>query len=81
KQPYHTSILSGVGWVNKLLNGHPERIQCELGVHHHVFIVLLQLLHDGSINDSKHITLKEQLAIFLYGCVTGISICHLAEHF
>jgi hypothetical protein len=26
KQPYHTSILTGVGWVNKLLNGHPERI-------------------------------------------------------
>jgi len=26
KQPYHTSILTGVGWVNKLLNGHPEWI-------------------------------------------------------
>jgi hypothetical protein len=23
KQPYHTSILSGEGWVQKLLNGHP----------------------------------------------------------
>ena len=24
--PYHTSILSGQGWVEELLNGHPERI-------------------------------------------------------
>jgi hypothetical protein len=32
KQPYHTSILSGIGWVKELLTGHPDRIQCELGV-------------------------------------------------
>jgi len=81
KQPYHMSILTGVGWVNELLNGHPERIQCELGMHRHVFIILLQLLRNGRINDSKHVTLEEQLAIFLYTCVTGISVCHLAEHF
>jgi len=24
--PYHTSILSGQGWVEELLNGHSERI-------------------------------------------------------
>ena len=24
--PYHTSILSGEGWVQELLTGHPERI-------------------------------------------------------
>jgi len=24
--PYHTSILSGQGWVKELLNGHSERI-------------------------------------------------------
>ncbi|KAG2745671.1 hypothetical protein P692DRAFT_20682006, partial [Suillus brevipes Sb2] len=63
---YHTSILMGVGWVNELLNGHPERIRCEPGVHCHVFIVLLQLLCESGINDLKHITLEEQLAIFLY---------------
>jgi len=81
KQPYHTSILTGVGWVNKLLNGHPEQTRCELGMHCHIFIILLQLLRNGGINDSKHITLEEQLAIFLYACVTGISVCHLAERF
>jgi len=26
KEPYHTSTLSGIGWVNELLTSHPERI-------------------------------------------------------
>ena len=26
KQPYHTSALSGMAWVNELLTGHPDRI-------------------------------------------------------
>ena len=34
REPYHTSILTGEGWVMELLAGHPERICCELGVHH-----------------------------------------------
>ncbi|KAF9231496.1 hypothetical protein BU15DRAFT_56046 [Melanogaster broomeanus] len=32
--PYHTSILSGQQWVSELLDGHPGRIRCELGMHH-----------------------------------------------
>jgi hypothetical protein len=50
-------------------------------MHRHIFIILLQLLHNSRISDSKHVTLEEQLAIFLYACVTGISVCHLAERF
>ncbi|KAF8591703.1 hypothetical protein K439DRAFT_1326275 [Ramaria rubella] len=38
KIPYHTSALSGYGWVQELLNGHPEHIRCELGVHKSVFL-------------------------------------------
>ncbi|KAG2747862.1 hypothetical protein P692DRAFT_201663785, partial [Suillus brevipes Sb2] len=66
KQPYHTSALSGIDWVNELLNGHPERIRCELGVCRHIFIVLRDILRDGGITNSKHVMLEEQLAIFLY---------------
>jgi hypothetical protein len=33
KTPYHTSILTGEGWVLELLNGHPKQIHTELGVH------------------------------------------------
>ena len=40
KEPYHTSILSGQAWVEELLNGHPERIRTEFGVHRHVFLAL-----------------------------------------
>lgn len=81
KQPYHTSALSGMAWVNELLTGHPDRIRCELGVRRHVFYVLLNLLHDSGCRNSKYVMLEEQLAIFLYASVTGLSVCHLGEHF
>ncbi|KIM59697.1 hypothetical protein SCLCIDRAFT_81924, partial [Scleroderma citrinum Foug A] len=45
-KPYHTSILSGHGWVMELLTGHPECIRCELGMHAHVFEQLILELHD-----------------------------------
>jgi hypothetical protein len=76
KQPYHTSALSGIGWVNELLTGHPDRIQCELGVCRHVFYVLLNLLRNSGCKASKYVLLKEQLAIFLYASVTGLSVHH-----
>ena len=81
KQPYHTSALSGMAWVNELLTGHPDRIRCELGVRRHVFYVLLNLLHDSGCRNSKYIMLEEQLAIFLYTCVTGLSVRHVGERF
>jgi len=72
--PYHTSSLSGLGWVFELIAGHPDRIRCELGVHKDVFQgLILKLLKLGH-GDSRHITLEEQLAIFLYMCVTGLSV-------
>lgn len=81
KQEYHTSILSGHGWVLELLNGHPSRIRCELGVSHHVFDLLLSNLRGMGYEDSRHVKLEEQLAIFLYTCVTGLSIRHVGERF
>ncbi|KAJ8580964.1 hypothetical protein M405DRAFT_699533, partial [Rhizopogon salebrosus TDB-379] len=64
--PYHTSSLSRIAWVTELLTGHPERIKCELGVRRHVFDVLVNLLRQAGLKDSKYILLEEQLAIFLY---------------
>lgn len=81
KQPYHTSALSGTAWVTELLTGHPERIRCELGVRKHVFYVLINLLRQAGCRDSKHVPLEEQLAIFLYASVTGLSIRHIGERF
>jgi hypothetical protein len=81
KEPYHTSILSGYAWVQELLHGHPERIRTELGVHKDVFNALIEELRSMGHGDSKYVMLEEQLAIFLYTSVTGLSIRHVGERF
>jgi hypothetical protein len=81
KQPYHTSILSGEGWVQELLNGHPKRIQCELGVTKEVFLELIHELQSMGHTQSRYVSLEEQLAIFLYTSVTGLSVRHVGERF
>ena len=78
---YHTSALTGQAWVLELLNGHPERICCELGVCHEVFYALLNCLCSMGYSDSHEVMLEEQLSIFLYNCVTGLTIRHVGEHF
>jgi len=81
REPYHTSILTGQGWVMELLDGHPKRIRCELGVDRHVFLELIQELRRLGHDRSKYVSLEEQLAIFLYMSVTGLTIRHVGERF
>jgi hypothetical protein len=81
KTPYHTSALTGAGWVCELLDGHPERIRNELGVHKHVFLGLVAALEHCGLKSSRHVFIEEQLAIFLYTCVTGLSLRHVSERF
>ena len=81
RNPYHTSILTGQGWVMELLAGHPERIRCELGVHRHVFVELIRELRQLGHDRSKYVSLEEQLAIFLYISVTGMTVRHAGERF
>jgi hypothetical protein len=82
KQEYHTSALSGRAWLDELLVGHPDRIKTELGMRVHVFLALVaQLRLLTGLTDSRHITADEQVAIFLYTCVTGLSIRHVGERF
>jgi hypothetical protein len=78
---YHTSALSGEAWVLELIAGHPERMRCELGMHKHVFAELITELHSLGHSHSRHVSLQEQLAIFLYCCVTGLTIRHVGERF
>jgi DNA-binding NarL/FixJ family response regulator len=79
--PYHTSALSGQAWVDELLEGHPDRIKNELGMRKEVFRSLLVALCQAGYGDSRYVTLEEQLAIFLYMSVTGLSIRHVGERF
>ena len=81
KQAYHTSKLTGQDWVLELLLGHPKHIQCELGVHCHVFTTLITELQDMGHINSRHVSLEEQLLIFLYTCVTGLAVRHVGERF
>lgn len=82
REPYHTSILSGRAWVEELLNGHPERIRTELGVCKDTFYGLRAELRAAGHSDSRNgVTLEEQLAIFLYTCVTGLTTRHVGERF
>ena len=81
KTSYHTSMLTGEGWVTKLLGGHPECIRCELDMNQHVFLKLRNKIHLIGYGDSRHVSLEEQIAIFLYTCVTGLSVRHVGERF
>jgi hypothetical protein len=78
---YHDSILTGEAYTIELLTGHPRRIRTELGVDLHVFRALVEDLHNMGHNDSREIGLEEQLAMFLYTCVTGLSLVHVGERF
>jgi len=80
-EPYHTSALTGEEWVIELIVGHPERIRCELGVRADVFQALVTELHALGHTNSRYVSLEEQLAIFLYTCVTGLTIRHVGERF
>ena len=79
--PYHTSALSGAGWVDELLNGHPRRIQTELGVCRSTFTLLVKAMQKAHIHSSRNVSIEEQVAIFLYTAVTGLTCAHVGERF
>lgn len=82
KQPYHTSALTGQAWVKELIEGHYDRIWSELGMRVHVFLTFVHELRTvAELGDSRHITLEEQAAIFLYMSVTGLTVRHVGERF
>ena len=78
---YHTSALSGEAWVLELLNGHPKHICCKLAVHKPILHALIKELSTMGLRPSWNITSKEKLSIFLYKCVTGLSVEHVGERF
>lgn len=78
---YHTSALTGEAWVQELLHGHPERMKTELGMRVPVFKALVAALRASGQGDGRRITIEEQVAIFLYAAVTGLSIRHIGERF
>ena len=49
----------------------------ELGVHKEVFHALIRELESMGHGGTRYMTLEEQLAIFLYMSVTGLSTRHV----
>lgn len=85
KTDMHTSALSGRAWLNELLDpeGHPDRIYIAMGMRRHVFLALIFQIRALGYMEAQNaqIMLDESLAIFLYTCVTGLAIDHVAERF
>jgi hypothetical protein len=79
--PYHTSALSGAGWVHELLNGHPRRIRVELGIYRSTFTLLVKAMDKLGVQSSRHVSIEEQVSIFLYTAVTGLTCAHVGERF
>ncbi|EJD45179.1 transposase [Auricularia subglabra TFB-10046 SS5] len=78
----HTSVLTGEMWVRELLAGHPARIYDNMAMRQHVFRRLSEWLAVRcDLTDTRWVTKEEQLAIFLYACVTNLSNRKLAERF
>ena len=46
-----------------------------------MFLQLLIELRQAGHHNSKRVTLEEQLAIFLYTCVTGLTVRHVGKRF
>ena len=80
-EPYHMSALLGEGWLLELLTGHPECIRNELGMYAETFNHLISHLRAYGHVDLRFVSLEEQVAIFLYTCVTGLTITHVGERF
>lgn len=81
-EPKHTSRLTGQLWLEELLTGHPERFREQLGLAHHVFRKLSQVLQERhGLRDSRHVSADEQLAIILHFARTGLSSRMLQERF
>jgi hypothetical protein len=76
RTPYHTSALSGADWVYELLNGHPQCIWNELGISRSTFIILLKSMQVLDVKSLRHVSIEE-LSIFLYTIVTGLSCTHV----
>ena len=81
-RPMNTSKLTGMNWVRELLTGHPIRFSDALAMPKHVYLKLVKELQLYSgLTHSKHVQLKEQVALFLHFCKTGGSVRDLWERF
>jgi hypothetical protein len=63
----HTSILTGDLYVKEVLEGHELRCKRDFRMEKHIFHNLVECLRDRCcLRDTDFVSVKEQVAIFLY---------------
>lgn len=81
KEALHDSALTGFQWVLELLGGNIHRMEEQLGMRKHVFERLVDTLWEVGLRHTPHITIQEQVAIFLYTVTTALPNRKIAERF
>ena len=67
KQPCRNSALTGHDYVLEILNGNNSRCYEQLRMNKHVFLSLCNVLKEKELlENSRYITVEEQVAMFLY---------------
>ena len=81
-ESYHTSILSGQGWMDELpwRPSRPHLLWIGVRVKYSLSW-LISVLHNFGYGSPRYIDIEEQLSIFLYMSVTGLTIWHTSEWF
>ena len=81
RQQIHTSVYTGIEWVEDILNGHQERCQRNFRMKRLCFLTLCERLENYGLQPTSEVTTKEMLAIFLYIIASGLPMRQVAERF
>ncbi|ETV90755.1 hypothetical protein H310_14493 [Aphanomyces invadans] len=82
KTPKRDSCLSGEMWINERMRGNHDAFVETFRMPRFVFCALLHtVITTGGISDSKYITAKEQLCMFLYFAGHHASSTNIQERF
>lgn len=84
KTPYHTSPLSGIQWLDRMLDdsANPREVYDALGMRKHVFLGFVEMLETfGGLAASRHVSAREQVAIFLFLLRHKVGIRAIASRF
>ncbi|CAK5271683.1 unnamed protein product [Mycena citricolor] len=69
----HTSVQTRQRWIKELLEGHPQHFQRAMGMSKFVFKKLIHALTmHCDLRATRHVSVEEQVCIFLLIAVTEI---------
>lgn len=82
KKSYRDSTLSGNAYANKLLSGHLEHFRQVRRMKRPIFMKLCDVIRcKNLLSDTRDVTLKEQLIMFLFTIINNTVNRLVQEHF